>query len=89
MMHYHYSYVKKKDGNKTELWFTDTDRLTHETKTRYVFHGIWKVKELFNFSKHLHHHRQNRLVLGKIEDETSGVLSGKFVESKPEMYFFL
>ena len=51
------------------------------------------IKEMFDFSnystKSKCHDDSNKLVIGKMKDETAGVAIEEFVELKPKMYSYL
>ena len=48
---------------------------------------------MFNFSNYLikskHYDNSNKLVVGKMKDETAGVATEEFVRLKPKMYSYL
>ena len=48
---------------------------------------------MFDFSNYLtkskYYNNSNKLVIGKMKDETAGVAIGEFVALKPKMYLFL
>ena len=48
-------------------------------------------KEMFDFSNYSttskHYNNSNKLVIGKMKDETAGVVIKEFVGLKPKMYF--
>ena len=50
-------------------------------------------KEIFDFINHLtkskYNDNSNKLVVGKMKDETAGVAVEEFVGLKPKMYFYL
>ena len=58
-----------------------------------VYKDFIKNKELFHFSNYSGKSKcfdnWNTLVVGKIKDETAGLLIKEFVELKPKMYSFL
>ena len=62
-------------------------------KTEDVYEDFSSDKEMFNLSncstKSKCYDNSNKLVLGKIKDETSGVAIEEFVRLKPNMYSFL
>ena len=53
MYEFHYDYIKNKYGNKSKIWFIDTDRLMYEIKTEYVYENLNVDKEIFDFSNYL------------------------------------
>ena len=93
MYEFHYDYIKNKYGNNSKLLFTDTDSLRYELKTDDVYEDFSSNKEMFNFSnystKSTYHDDSNKLVIGKMKDETAGVVIEEFVGLKPKMYSYL
>ena len=93
MYEFHYDYIKNKYRNNSRLLFTDTDSLMYEIKTEDVYKGFSNNKELFDFSnyssKSKYHDNSNKLVVGKMKDETVGVAIEVFVGLKPKMYSYL
>ena len=77
MYDFHYDYIKNKYDNKSKLLFTDTDSLMYEIKTEDVSENFSSTKEIFDFSnystKSKYYDDSNKLVIGKMEDETGGV----------------
>ena len=65
----------------------------YEIKIKDVYEDFSKDKEMFDFSnysaKSKYYDDSNRLVVGKIKDETGGVAIEEFVGLKPKMYFSL
>ena len=90
---FHHDYIKNKYENKSKLSFTDADSLMHETKTEDVYDDFSSDKEMFDFSNYLtkskYYNNSNKLVIGKMKDETRGAVVEEFVELKPKMYSFL
>ena len=93
MYEFHYDYIKNKYRNNSRLLFTDTDSLMYDIKTEDVYKGFSNNKELFDFSnyssKSKYHDNSNKLVVGKMKDETVGVAIEVFVGLKPKMYSYL
>ena len=89
---FHYDYIKK-NMVTTRLLFTDTDSSLYEIKTEDVYEDFRNDKEMFNFSnystKSKCYHNSNKLVVGKMKDETAGVVIKKIVGLKPKMYSYL
>ena len=89
----HYDYIKNKYVNESKLLFTDTDSLMYEIKTEDVYKNFSSNKEMFDFSnystKSKYHDDLNKLLTGKMKDETGGVAIEEFVRLKPKMYLFL
>ena len=90
---FHYYYIRKKQVNNSRLLLTDTDSLMYEIKTENVYEDFSKDKEMFDFSdysaKSKYYDESNKLVFGKMKDETSGVSIEEIVGLKPTMYSFL
>ena len=88
MYEFHYDYIKNKYDNKSKLLFTNSDSLMYEIKTEDVYD-----KEMFDFSKYStkskSYDNSNKLVIGKMKDETGDVVIQEFVGLKPKMYSFL
>ena len=70
----------------------DTDSLMYKIKTENVHEELYKDKELFDFSNYPNdskcYNDVNNLVIGKIKDESCGVLIKGFVKLKFKMYTF-
>ena len=49
---FHYDYIKNKYFNNLRLFFTDTDSLMYEIKTKDVYDIFSKDKEMFDFSSY-------------------------------------
>ena len=64
-----------------------------ENKTEDVFEDFTSDKEIFNFSnystKSRYYDDSNKLVIGKMKDETGGVTIEEFVGLKSKMYLLL
>ena len=62
-------------------------------KTEDVYEGFRNDKEMFNFSnysnKSKHYDGSNKLVVGKMKDETRSVVIDEFFGLKPKMYSLL
>ena len=90
MYEFHYDYIKNKYGNNSRLLFTDTDSLMYEIKTEDVYEEFGNDKEIFNFSnysnKSKYYDNSNKLVVGKMQDETAGAAIIEFVGLKSKMY---
>ena len=90
MYEFHYDYIKNKYDNKSKLLFTDTDSLMYEIKIEDVYKDLSSDKEMFDFSYYLTKSKYlNKLVIGKMKDETDSVVIEEFVGLKPKMYSFL
>ena len=88
MSDFHYNFVKK--NFDVELLFTDTDSLAYEIKSENVCEEFSKQKDLFDFSNYLKDSNffdeTNKKNIGKMKDEPSGIIVGKFVGLKSQMY---
>ena len=77
MYELNYDYINNKYGNNSRLLFTDTDNLMYEIKTEDVCEGFSNDKEMFDFSnysfKSKYYDNSNKLMVGKMEDETACV----------------
>ena len=93
MYEFHYDYIKNKYGNNSRLLFTDTDSLMYEIKTEDVYKDFSNDKEMFDFgnysTKSKYYDNSNKLVVGKMKNETAGVAIEEFVRLKPKMYLYL
>ena len=93
MYEFHYDYIKSKYENKSKLLFTDTDSLMYEIETKDVYEDFSIDKEMFDCSNYLtkskYYDDSNKLVIGKMKDETRGVVIEEFVRLKPKMLSFL
>ena len=79
--------------NNSRLLFTDTSSLMYEIKTKDVYEDFSEDKEISDFSnysaKSKYYDDSNKLVVGKMEEETVCVAIEEFVGLKPKMYSFL
>ena len=93
MYDFHYDYIKNKYDKKSKLLFTDTDSLIYEIKMENVYENFSSNKGIFDLSnyssKSKYYDNSDKLVIGKMKDETGGVAIEEFVGLKPKMYSFL
>ena len=93
MYEFHYDYIKNKYGNNSRLSLRGTDSLMYEIKTEDVYEDFSKDKEMFDFSnystKSKYYDNSNKLVVGKMKDETAGIKLEEFVGLKPKIYSYL
>ena len=86
-------YIKNKYGNNSRLPFTDTDSLMYEIKNEDVYDDFTNDKEMFDFSNYStrskYYNNSNKLVVGKMKDETAGVMTEEFVRLKQKIYSYL
>ena len=92
MYEFYYEYIKNNYDSKSKVSFTDTDSLMYEIKTEDVYQDFSSDKEMFDFSdystKSKDYDISNKLVIGKIKDETSGVAIKEFVGLEPKIDSF-
>ena len=83
MQYFHYSYIKNKPGDETEMLLTDTDCLMYRIETKNFYEDLCKGKELSDFSDYpkgsKYYNTSKNLDVGKMKDETSGVPVKDFV----------
>ena len=95
MYRFHYDYIKKKYDSKSKLLITDTESLMYELKTGDIYEDVGGNKEMFDFSnystksKYYSKNNSNKLVIGKMKDETRGIAIEEIVWLKPKIYSFL
>ena len=89
---YHDS-IKNKYGNDSSLLFIDNESLMYEIKTGNVYEDFSNDKEMFDFNNYLtkskRHDNSNKLVIGKMKDETACATIEELVGLKSKMYSFL
>ena len=92
MYEFHYDYIKHKYHNKLKLFITDTHSLMYEIKTEDVYGDFSRDKEMFDFrnywTKSKYYDDSNRVVIGKMREETRGVAIEGFVGLQPKIYSF-
>ena len=70
-----------------------TDSSIYEIETEVVYEDFRKDKEIFDFSYYSteskYYDDSNKLVVGKMKNDTAGVVIKEFVGLKPKMYSFL
>ena len=80
-------------GESSRLLFTDTDSLLYKIIAEDVYEDFSNNKEMFGFSnysiKSKYYDNSNKLVVGKMKDQTGGVAIEEFVGLKPKMYLYL
>ena len=93
MYDFHYSYIKKKYGDKAELLFTDTDSLTYEIEAQDVYQDFWYDKGKFDNSDYLenslYYDKTNKKVIGMFKHEASSILVVEFIGLKSKMYSYI
>ena len=77
----------------TRLLFTDTGSVMYEIKTEDFYEDFSHNKEIFDFGNYSNkskcYDNSNKLVVGKMTDETAGVAIEEFVGLKRKMYSYL
>ena len=93
MYKFHYDYINNKYNNKSKLLCTDTGSSMYEIKTEDVYEYFSSDKEMFDIGNFLtkskYYDNLNKLVIGKMKDETGGVAIEEFAGLKPRIYSFL
>ena len=90
MQDFHYNNIKNKYGDKVHFLLTDTDSLIYKIEAENVYEDFYKDKGLFelsNYPKVLRYYIYvNNLVIGKIKDETWGMVIRIFVGLKSKLH---
>ena len=93
MYQIHYDYNKNIYDNNSRLLFTDTDSLMYEIKTEDVYEDFNSDKKMFDVSiystKSKYYDNSNKLVIGKMKDESTSFAIKEFIGLKLKMYSFL
>ena len=86
---FHYYYIRNEYDNNSRLFFTGTDSLIYEIKTKDIHENFSKDKELFDFSncsaESKNYDNSNKLFFDKIKNETVGFATKEFVGLKLKM----
>jgi hypothetical protein len=76
----------------SELLFTDTDSLVYQIFTDDLYVELASRREHFDFSGYPESHPlfgcENKMVMGKMKDESSGEIITEFVGLRPKMYSY-
>ena len=93
MCEFYYNYIKSKHGSKSRLLFTDTDSFMYEIKTEDIYETFGCDREMFDFSnystKSKYNDNSNKLIIGKMKDETESNAIEELVGLKQKMCSFL
>jgi len=93
MYDFHYNYIRPKYGNKAKLLFTDTDSLCYHIKTDDIYEDLFEDKDLFDNSDYpstsKYYFADNKKVIGKMKDETSGNPIREFIGLRSKMYSYV
>ena len=88
MYDFHYNFIKK--NFDAESFFTKTDSLAYEIKSKNVDEEFFKWKDLFDFSNYSKDSKfyddSNKKVVGKMKDEMGGIIIDEFIGLKSKMY---
>ena len=92
MYDFHYNFIKAKYGDRARLLFTDTDSLCYIIQTDDVYEDLYNHKDMFDNSKYSKSSKfyfdKNKLVIGKMKDETKGNPISDFLGLKSKMYSY-
>jgi hypothetical protein len=92
MFEFHYDIIKPQYGDRAKLCFTDTDSFLYSIETDDVYRDMAQKRHLYDTSDYPRDHylfnEENKKVLGKMKDETSGSPITEFVGLRPKMYSF-
>ena len=92
MYDYSYNYTRQKYLNKAKLLFTDTDSLTYEIEAEDVYRDFWNNKDRFDIGDYAadckYFDKTNKKVIGKFEDEATGIPITEFVGLRSKMYSY-
>ena len=93
MYEFSYDYIKKKNGERANLCYTDTDSFIINVKTEDFYKDIsGNVIERFDTSNYIHDRPLpigvNKKVLGLMKDELGGGIITEFVALRPKAYSY-
>ena len=86
---FHFHNFKNKYGNNSRLLLTDADTLMYEIKTEDAYDNFSRDKEIIDFSNYStksKYYDSNKLVMGKMKDQTADTATKEFVRLKPKMH---
>lgn len=90
---FHYNYIKKKDGPRAKLGFTDTESLTYEIQTENAYKDFWADEDKFDNSGYPKDSPffdpTNKKVIEKFKDENAGMPIIEFIGLKSKMYSYI
>ena len=94
MYEFWYDYMKRKYGDMVKLYYTDTDSLAMNIKTKDSYKDIAKdVEERFDTSNYGFDRPlpkgKNRKVIGLMKDELGGEIITEFVALRPKTYSYM
>ena len=92
---FHYNYIKTKYGDKAKLFFTDTDSLAYEIKTKDFYKDINPdIEKRFDTSDYPTNHPSgikiglNSKVPGMFKDDAGGKQMVEFVGLRAKLYSY-
>ena len=90
MYKFHYDYIKNKFDNNSRILFTYDNSLINEIEPDDLYEDCRSNKEMSDFSNYLTNSKycdsSNKLVVGKVKDETGGVSIEEVVALKPKIH---
>ena len=91
---FHYSYMRKRVGNRSKLLYTDTDSLMYEIQGVNMYDIMKEDIYIFDTSdypedNHFGLPRMNKKVIGLIKDECNGNIMTEFIGLRSKMYSVL
>ena len=82
MYKFHYDYIKNEYDNKSKILLSNANSSMYEIKTGDVYKDFSTDEKMFDFSncsiKSKYYYNSNKLVIGKMKDETGGVAIEEF-----------
>jgi len=91
MYKFHYCHIRKWYPT-ADLLFTDTDSLVYQIYTDDLYADLAAHREHFDFSCYQGTHslfdESNKMVMGKMKDESGGGIITEFVGLRPKMYSY-
>jgi hypothetical protein len=91
MYKFHYCHLRKWYPS-ADLLFTDTDSLVYQIYTDDLYADLAAHREHFDFSCYPNTHalfdESNKMVMGKMKDESCGDIITEFVGLRPKMYSY-
>lgn len=91
MFKFHYDCLREWYA-AAELLFTDTDSLVYQIFTDDLYADLALHKKHFDFSNYPESHslfsEENKMVMGKMKDESGGLIITEFVGLRPKMYSY-
>jgi hypothetical protein len=92
MYDFHYNQIKKRYQDKATLLMTDTDSLVYQIKTEDLYKDMKENIDAYDTSDYPKNHHlyseENKKVVGKFKDESSGMIINSFVGLRSKMYSY-